>query len=100
MPSNSVATDGGAVNVVKKMDMRLLSQRQPSTSPVTATVVENPTATVVTAKQPTGLGVFSCEHCGKTTDKNAHNQRFCSTVCRMANWELSTGKKINLKKSS
>jgi hypothetical protein len=99
LPFNSVATDGGAVSV-NKMDMRLFSQRQPSTTTVTATVVENPTATVVTAKQQIGLGVFICEHCGKTADKNAHNQRFCSTVCRMASWELSTGKKINLKKSS
>ena len=90
MPFDSVAKDGGAVSV-NKMDMRLFSQRQPSTTTVTATVV--------TAKQQIGLGVFSCEHCGKTAEKNAHNQRFCSTVCRMSSWELSTGKKINLNKS-
>ncbi len=66
--------------------MRLLSQRQP----LTATVVENPTA-----KQQSGLGVFNCANCGIETIKNAHNRKFCCDKCRIDNWEKTTGKKLN-----
>ncbi|WP_338770438.1 hypothetical protein WAF17_22565 (plasmid) [Bernardetia sp. ABR2-2B] len=46
--------------------------------------------------------IDTCEfsHCGKKYDRKAHNQRFCSKECRIRNWELEKGIKLNFSKKS
>lgn len=44
------------------------------------------------------LGRLICEQCGTDTERKTHNQRFCCTDCRVANWEKSTGGKVLKKK--
>ena len=41
--------------------------------------------------------IDTCEfsHCGKKYDRKAHNQRFCSKECRIRNWEIEKGIKLN-----
>lgn len=40
-----------------------------------------------------------CLHCGNAYVKNHHKQKYCNEICRIASWELRTGKTFNKPKT-
>lgn len=39
-----------------------------------------------------------CLHCKTKFERKTHNHTFCSTKCRISNWEVKKGKKLNFSK--
>jgi hypothetical protein len=67
----------------------------------TADISDGPVMTYPSEKiKQAGLGRLICECCGIETQRKTYNQRFCCEDCRKKAWELSTGKKLTLKKSA
>jgi hypothetical protein len=40
------------------------------------------------------FGLRTCKHCGKSFERNHKVQQYCSKSCKVAAWELRTGKKF------
>jgi hypothetical protein len=43
---------------------------------------------------------INCKNCNKRVEKKAYNHLFCSTKCRMKNWEQEKGLKLNFSSKS
>ncbi len=109
MPFNSVATDGGAVNVGKNEDDnamplygnaigKKISLEKTEQNRVASGAVNAIYGNAISEKKVWHEG--NCEYCKQPFKKKTTWQRFCSTEHQAAAYELRTGKKWYGKKIS
>lgn len=94
-PISSAATDSRAVNVsLKKDDTQCVSKKPVS---LEKQVTQSKTNAMRTKGENWNTG--NCLHCKKDFKKNTVWQKYCHENCRIAAYELRTGKRVNLKKA-
>jgi hypothetical protein len=101
LPSNSAATDGGAVNVAKTTDETTITVTDnvvnKPVSLVKQGITDNVTDSVIDAKNSVTNNKAKkgmCEFCSAEFDKKVSWKRFCCDDCRIKAWELKHGKKL------